>query len=365
MEKIAIKRLSSSDLTLFNCHFDPKAGTRQKAWNLDKKIFLEQMYPTEWGDEKHNVTLALNGPDGSLRNVLERKIVRQQKNMRLNGELVNAHESGNDRYALLQNHDYAVMVFNGAPFPTQIEAFLIANSSSDDNSLHKAITQQFSKIFNQHRSMVEITRNDVRLLLDSSNMSVDYPLQRIFDDALIEDAVQGGIDGFKKLRVRRKGRFVSEEELANARENANATGKLGERLVNEYFIALEQSSKINNFEWVAESNPISPFDFTLTQNNSADEHLLDVKTTKHAFHTKIHISIAELLEARDSRKRYDIYRVYEAADSGARMRISEDIGNKASEIISSIDKMPFGVTCDSVTIDPSILDFGEEIILEG
>ncbi|NKF50791.1 DUF3883 domain-containing protein [Shewanella sp. WXL01] len=365
MEKIAIKRLSSSDLTLFNCHFDSKSGTRQKAWNLDKKIFIEQMYPIDWGDGKHNVTLALNGPEDSPRHVLERKIVRQQKNMRLNGELINAHESGKDRYELLSNHDYAVMVFNGAPFPTQIEIYLIAKASEQDTALHNTITNRYNSQFNSHKSMVEVNRTSIKEILDSSAVSDEHPLQSLFDDALIEDVILGDIESFKELRRRRKVRFVSKEELEKAKASTSATGILGERLVNEHFVELKNNGEIEDFSWKADDNPISPFDFSLLLNKTSKERLLDVKTTKYKFNSKFHISIAELLEARDSGKPYDIYRVYEATSNGAKLRVAKDIKNKAEEILRSVDNMPIGVTCDSVTIAPLILEFGEEITLEG
>ncbi len=363
MEKLAIKRLSASDLTFFACHFNPKHGTNQKAWNLDKKVFVEEMYPVHWGDSKHNVTLAFHGPDNSPKHVLERKIVRQQKNMRLNGELIHGHDSGTDSYDLLAKGDYALMVFKGAPFPDHIDIFLIAQASRSDCSLHNEITTQVGDKFNQLRSMVQLNKEEVQALLDSSSVGDYYPVRSLFDDELLEDVVQGGVDGFKKLRKRRRGEPVSSNELAQAKAKAAEIGSLGERLVNEYLSELERSGQIEGYVWESAKDAIAPYDFEL--QHKLGSTVLDVKSTSSAFNTKLHISVAELLEARDGGKRYDIYRVFEATDNGAKMRIAEDFGAKASEIITALEALPHGISCDSVSISPETLTFGDEFQLEG
>lgn len=45
MSKIAVKCLTSSDLTLFTWHFDHTVGSRQIAINLNADIFIKKLYP--------------------------------------------------------------------------------------------------------------------------------------------------------------------------------------------------------------------------------------------------------------------------------------------------------------------------------
>ena len=362
-QKFAIKRLSASDLTFFYSHYNPKKGTKQKAWNLDKKIFIEEMYPVEWGDGKHNVTLILNGPDGSPKHVLERKIIRQQKNMRLNGELIYPHESGMDRYGLLADRDFALMVFNGAPFPKEIEVFLISQNSKSDLPLYKVITKRFDSYFNPHRSMVQVNRDEIREMLESASIGDDHAVLSIFDDLLLEDVIQGGIDGFKKVRNRRRGRPVSAGELEQAKVKASKTGRLGEMLVNEYLNEQELAGNIDSYIWEADNDAIAPYDFSI--QNKDKQIVLDVKTSSSSFDTVIHMSSAELFEARDGNRQYAIYRVYDATDSGAKLKIAEDISKTAAKILEALEALPPGVTCDSVSIRPSTLSFGDEIELKG
>lgn len=364
MEKIAIKRLSHSDLTFFACHFDPKNGTKQKAWNLDKKVFIQEMYPVSWGDGKHNVTLNINGPDISPKYTLERKIIKQQKNMRLNGELIHPHVSGADMYNILTSGDYALMVFNGAPFPNEIDIYLISVNSDLDVPLHKEISKQYGSFFNQRASMLQLSKVELKSLLSSSSVTADHPAQSIFDDILLEDVVQGGEESYKKLRKRRRGNPVSASEYEHAKARLSEIGALGERLINEYLSETLDNKKINSYVWESQEDAIAPFDFSMV--NKLDETVyIEVKSTSGTFDTKLHISMAELLYAADSKERYDIYRVFKASDEGAKLRVAEGIKAKAQQIIKVLENLPNTVTADSVSISPSFLDFGDEIDLMG
>ncbi|MCK7577643.1 MAG: hypothetical protein MZV65_18770 [Chromatiales bacterium] len=43
--KIALKRLSASDLTLFEYHYRNTSGAKQKAINLDASVFVGALFP--------------------------------------------------------------------------------------------------------------------------------------------------------------------------------------------------------------------------------------------------------------------------------------------------------------------------------
>jgi hypothetical protein len=43
--RITLKRLSASDLTLFEHHFKNTPGAKQKAFNLDASILIDKLYP--------------------------------------------------------------------------------------------------------------------------------------------------------------------------------------------------------------------------------------------------------------------------------------------------------------------------------
>lgn len=44
-KRIVLKRLSASDLTLFEHHFRNTSGAKQKAFNLDSAVFIDILYP--------------------------------------------------------------------------------------------------------------------------------------------------------------------------------------------------------------------------------------------------------------------------------------------------------------------------------
>ena len=66
MKKLVLKRLSASDLTLFEYHFR-KSASKQKAINLDKAVFVDSLYPhlanrSDVTKDKIPVDLNIYGP---------------------------------------------------------------------------------------------------------------------------------------------------------------------------------------------------------------------------------------------------------------------------------------------------------------
>jgi len=87
-----------------------------------------------------------------------------------------------------------------------------------------------------------------------------------------------------------------------------------------------------------------------------------VKSTESGFVNKIHISYSELLEMR-KQCNYHIYRVYEMSNTEARLRISENLQDFAGKIIEVLDNLPDQIFSKGISLSPSLLKFGDEILI--
>ena len=127
--RIALKRLSASDLTLFEYHFRQTSGTKQKAFNLDKSVFIDRLYPSlpeTVGSGRVQVDLSIYGPGLAGLDNLQRKILKQQKNWRFDGELIYNPPEEEDRYNVLSKGDFAIFDFMGEVEPRAARMYLIA-----------------------------------------------------------------------------------------------------------------------------------------------------------------------------------------------------------------------------------------------
>ncbi len=59
-------------------------------------------------------------------------------------------------------------------------------------------------------------------------------------------------------------------------------------------------------------------------------------------------------------EQYHLYRVYEMRDSEAKLRISRDLRDFALEILDVFERLPHGVMPDSISVEPSMLEFDSE-----
>ena len=125
LRKLAIKRLTASDLTLFEWHFRNHTAGNQKAINLNADVFIDQLYPAlpELATEKGGkipLDLFIYGPGFAGEHNLQRKIVKfgAYKNWRLNGEYIADPTDFPERFRILSPGDYAIFDFEGAAVPT-------------------------------------------------------------------------------------------------------------------------------------------------------------------------------------------------------------------------------------------------------
>src|SRR5690242_10628738 len=119
-DRIALKRLTASDLTFFEPLFRKLKVGNQKSINLNADVFVERLYPSlpaqlaTIGDVI-NVTLTLLGPGGAAPCVLSRAITKREayKNWRLNGEFVYDPQDQPGRFDQMAAGDLAIFDFSG------------------------------------------------------------------------------------------------------------------------------------------------------------------------------------------------------------------------------------------------------------
>lgn len=362
--KIAIKRLSASDLTFFEYQFRNTAGAKQKAFNLDRAVFVDELYPSlplAIGNDRVPINLSIFGPGLERLHNLQRKILKQQKNWRLNGELIFDPPESPGRYASLTRGDFAVFEFIGDLLPTAARIYLVAKNVAADADLHAAIETAYGRIFSYSLSMIAPVSENFGNLVRAVELPDLHPLTDMLDDDFLEDIVQGGLHGLQKLKKHRKARAITKEEFERSKINAEKVGRLGEEILNTHFECLRVQGKIDNFVWSSEINPISPFDFLLLKLG-VPLRRLDAKSTAGVFENPIHLSIGELYEMTTGEDiPYDIYRLFEVKESSAKLRVAPDVRPLAMTIIQALRALPIGVASDGVSILPSTLQFEDEI----
>jgi hypothetical protein len=354
--KLALKRLTSSDLTLFRWHFREHPAGKQKAFNLDSKVLVADLYP-QLGEPamvpvpRFPLDLYLIGPGLAPAQNLQRKILKQQKNWRLNGELIDGPEEDPDRYSVLRPGDFAIFEFFGNGVPSTAKVVLIAEGVEEDLAMHKELSQRYPE-----GSMWALDEAGLATIVEAAQPPSGHPLHDWSGTDVIEDAVLGGAAGVAGITRRRGGRGMSPEEFVRSRVAAEQTGVLGEELLNQYFEQQLLDGQLELYEWSSSINAVSPFDFCLNKP-AGERRLVDAKSTSGDFKNVLHLSCAELLRAVAGPEPYDIYRLYEVTDTSAKLRIAEDVGGVLAGLLEVVSSLPKGVAVDSFSINPALLPF--------
>ena len=364
MERLAIKRLTKSDLTFLKDYFDGPAGkkVKQKALNLNSDIFVDEFYPElkdATSDVRIYVEVIISGPGGADPINFARKIRKGDgyKNWRLNGEFIHTPDETPHRFDDLRDEDIAILGFVGSPQPTHVYLDFIASANNLDAKLYALLDARVPRVSsNSRNTMVKISSHELKNILTTAGVLDSHPICRfILDEDLIE-AVQGDSDA--QLRVfRRSGRSMTKEELVEAKQHADRTGNLGEEFVNAYLLKLKEAGSIADFSWVSKENAVAPYDFTITQNDGILRRI-DVKSTKNGFDTGFHISMAELLTMQEATP-YDIFRVYNVngAENTASLRIATDFNLYADHIVKALSAVPYHIRPDSLSCKPAYFTF--------
>jgi len=362
---LVLKRLSASDLTIFEHQFRHTSGAKQKGINLDKAVFLGEIYPNlrerlATGKVRIPLELHIYGPGCAGLHSQQRKILLQTKNIRLNGEFIKNPIDEDARYDALEKDDLAVMELVGDDAPYAATLFLLSKHDDRDVDLHTALMDAYGAGFSARKGMQVMRDVDLSRIVEPLGLPDDHPVLDFIDGEALEDAAQGGIDGIRTLRSRRRARGVSLDELERAKRNAERNGRLGEELLNAWLEDQEDTGVVAGFDWVADKNAVAPFDFTILDADGEVMRLIDAKSTSGDFGNKIHVSVAELIEMVHGDKPYDLYRLYGVSDYMAKFRVAENVGPILSDVLTALEALPKGVQADGISIDPSILPFGDE-----
>jgi len=363
--KLALKRLTASDLTLFEWQFRNRPAGNQKAINLNRNVFIDILYPAlpevaEDHDGRLPLDVTIYGPGGKTGLNLQRKIIKfgTYKNWRLNGEFIYNPQSDPQRFNQLRPDDLALFEFSGGVVPAAAKIFLISTHHTEDVSLHQALDELLGE-----DKMMSLTQDQLKQLVNSATISQEHPLRLLAIDEILEDAAQGGITSLERLWAGVARQKLSHEALQRARRNAENVGQIGEEFVNAHLNRIRQAGDIEEYEWTSVDNAVAPYDFKVKEKGT--DILLDVKATAGDFTRNIHISMNELRQMANGAERYDLWRVYMISGTEAKLRIANEMRAFARTVLDALKQLPQGVNPDGFSVDPDTLPFGKEMLIMG
>lgn len=361
----AVKKLTMSDLTFFQSQFRRlqadarlagEKGSKQKGINLNANVFSQRFFPAARQDgERHrfNIPVTIYGPGLSLEpQTLTRKVITAGaggKNWRLNGELIPNPEFDPNRYDGLNPGDLVLFAVEGTTAPTSMTLVLLSQSNPGDAAIYTALNAAVG-----NRKMSIVNEEDLRALATSA--PAEHPVRELIDpdlDEALEEASLGSSDGLQRLRRRGSPRRMTAEAFRDARLRAEATGRGGEQLLNEWLERELLAERIKSYRWIAEENAVNPWDFEV-EDLAGRVRRVEVKTTRGAFERPVQISQAELeFAAQPDAPPTDLYRLFDYTDGSARLSISRDIAETAKEILRVVQPLSPEVRPDSYTVSIS------------
>lgn len=365
--RIALKRLTAADLSFFKWHFENQLlGGKQKAFNMNRDVFVDVLYPAvpEIAEEidggRFPIDLTIFGPCAKPAYNLQRKILRQHKNWRLDGEFVENPHDDSDRFNILTPDDYAIIEFTGVAYPTAANLYLISHACPEDEPLHAIISAEKSDEIAGRHSMIALGQDDLEKLVVKSCISEIHPVYALLMGEAIEDAALGGATGKEKIWSTPAGPAISPDALKKAKRRADDIGRQGEEHFNEYLMKIKDRGEIADFKWKSDENAVAPYDFEIFYFDGS-KRLADVKSTSGDFGRKIHVSLNELKLMAHGDSEYALCRAYSVTENTAKLRIASNTKTFALSILEVLSNLPEGIQADSVSIDPQLLDFDEEL----
>lgn len=359
--KLALKRLTASDLTVFRWHFINRPTGNQKAINLDKSVLVDSLFPElakpgAVPNPRYKLELKISGPGICSPHTLVRKILKQQKNWRLNGEFIDSPVDDPQRYNYLAADDFAFFEFRGDQAPEAIHMLLVSAANPQDAPLYEALGQIFVS-----GSMRVIDEHFIHDVLERSGVAGRHALSDWAEGALLEEIGLGSAAATLDLHKRRNRRGLTPEEFLEVQSRAQSTGISGEQYLNDWLLDRHRTGQCYDVEWTSSVNAIAPFDFRLRLPPYGVERRIDAKSTTGDFETPLHMSRAEIIEAALGDVEYDIYRLYHLSEKGAEMRVAYNVGPSLAPILKALEDLPAGVSVDSVSIHPRILQFSLDV----
>ena len=363
ISKIALKRLTASDLTFFEWHFRYHPAGNQKAINLNADVLVGKLYPSldvvaRRRQYKLGIDLWIFGPNGAPALNLQRKIIKGSayKNWRLDGEFIHNPHTQTDRFNTLAPDDFVLFGFEGDLEPNTVTMLLVARAAEKDAPLHTNLLRMLG-----NRRMAALTPDDLRTLCTTTGIPGDHPIWGLLTDNDLVDAGAGLAPAIDRLLRRQGSAVLSLHALHAARDRAEEIGRIGEELVDSYLQTRLSRGEIDNYEWTSARNAIAPHDFRTERDGSWEK--LEIKTTVGRFDRDYHLPRSELLDMAISVMPYRIGRVYLAGRDGAQMRLSDDLREYGRSLLTSLSNLPSGVVVNGLTITPDTKLFGPEIEL--
>ena len=363
IERLALKRLTASDLTFFEWHFKNANAGNQKAINLNADVFVGQLYPAldaivRERQNKLGIDLWIAGPAAAEPINLQRKIIKGvgYKNWRLDGEFIHNPDEEPERFNVLEPGDIVLLGLEGELAPDTVTLVLFSRTQQDDRVVFEGLEGILG-----NRRMMALETHVLRQLCEESPVPPLHPVWLLVGRDDITEAALGHASAVERLLSRPRRTRLSLEDLRKARRAAEEIGRYGEALVDIWLRRQVEAEEISDSVWASDINAIEPYDFLIERDGAREK--LEVKTTTGGFGREFHLPLSELREMVHGDSPYRILRVYDMSKEGARMRISEHLGEYGRSIIEAFAALPVGVTPNGVTIVPDETTFGNEIIL--
>ena len=233
LDKLALKRLTASDLTFFEWHFRNRNAGNQKAINLNADVFTGQLYPAfetivRDRQNKRGIDLWIAGPDAAEPVNLQRKIIKGSayKNWRLDGEFVYNPDNTPDRFNILEAGDIALLGFDGELAPDAVTLVLVAKEAPQDRMLYGGLND-----FLSDRSMMALGSDTLRDLCQRIPVPDAHPVWLMVSEEDVVEAASGQATAVDRLLRRPRAANLTREDLREARRKAEEIGRLGEELV--------------------------------------------------------------------------------------------------------------------------------------
>ena len=362
-KKLAVKRLTRSDLTFFEWQFKNINAGNQKSINLNANIFTGILYrdlpeiAASMGN-RLSLDLSIYGPGLYGRHNLQRKIIKGKtyKNWRLNGEFVYNPDSEPERYNSLRQNDFAIFEFIGVGAPIAANLFLISKDNPEDQNIHASL-----EVMMNNSSMINISLEVLIEIIERSKILETHPLRILSREKEIESIALGGNVDFETFHSPNQ-LTLSSEELKKAKRSAEINGERGEEFVWTYLSSLQDKGVLTNIEWTSQKNAISPYDFCVDSDEGPI--LIDAKSTSSGFNSRIHISMNEIRQVLHTENLYAIYRIYEMEQATAKLKVAIFPKELAKDILSILDQLPVGIKAEGISLTPKMLDFSHEIFIE-
>ena len=363
ISKLALKRLTASDLTFFEWHLRHRNAGNQKAINLNADVFRDQLYPSAEiiarnRQNKFGVDLWVAGPGAAEKVNLQRKIIKgaSYKNWRLDGEIIHNPQDQPDRFNVLVPDDIVLFGFEGELVPNTVTLVLVAKASEEDKFLFSELENLLGT-----RRMISLDADSLRKLCERLSVSSTHPVWLLVTDEDFVDAGVGLAPAIERLLGRPRLARMSIQDLRNARKVAEEIGRFGEELVDFYLRRRLNEGEIAGYKWVSDFNAIAPHDFRIDCGELWEK--FEIKTTRGNFGREYYLSHNELKDMVYGGETYRIGRLYRATPDGAKMKISSDLRGFGQTILDAFSSLPSGVRPNGISITPEEAMFGAEITL--